>query len=404
MRCEMRFMSLDPPRPDPQSLRAPLWLLVLVTLSGTMAMHIFVPALPVAGRALGASPASMQQTITLYVIGLAVGQIVYGPLSDALGRRPTLLIGLSLYFSAGLMALFSPTVGWLVIARLLQALGGAAGIALGRAIVRDTSDPARVTKDLALLNLLTLVGPGVAPILGGYLADNFGWRAVYVFLVAIGCAMLVLTYRLLPETHFERRPLAMRSIARDYLSLASNARFAGFTLGGACVSAALYPYLASVAYIVHEHLGLPIAHIGWFAASTIAGATLGNFLTRRLSGRWGLDSFLFIGAGLGLAMACALLLVHVLGWLTPTTLLVITVTMTFGAGLGSPAALASALSIAPGLTGSAAGFYGFSQMAVGAVGTMLVGYGKDPVLSCGVVQIGITALALCSFGFARSRR
>ena len=132
-----------------QPTRAPMWLLVLVTLSGTMAMHIFVPALPVAGEALGASPASMQQTITLYVIGLALGQLIYGPVSDALGRRPALLLGLSIYFSAGVMALFAPSLEWLVIARLLQALGGAAGIALGRAIVRDTAHPLRVTKDLA---------------------------------------------------------------------------------------------------------------------------------------------------------------------------------------------------------------------------------------------------------------
>src|SRR5690606_31766297 len=162
-----------------------------------------------------------------------------GPLSDALGRRPTLLVGLGVYFAASLMALFAPTLEWLIAARLLQALGGAAGITLGRAIVRDMADPSRVTKDLALLNLLTLVGPGFAPIVGGYLADHFGWRAIYLFLVAIGCAMLFFTYRLLPETHAASRPLKLRFIARDYLRLATNGRFVGFTLAGACVTTAL---------------------------------------------------------------------------------------------------------------------------------------------------------------------
>lgn len=114
----------------------PMWLLVLVTLSGTMAMHIFVPALPIAGAALGAAPAGMQQTITLYVLGLALGQLVYGPLSDTLGRRPTLLVGLALYLGASLLALCAPSLQWLVVARLLQALGGAAGITLGRLALR----------------------------------------------------------------------------------------------------------------------------------------------------------------------------------------------------------------------------------------------------------------------------
>lgn len=382
--------------------RAPLWLLVLVTFSGTMAMHIFVPALPVAGAALHASAASMQQTITLYVIGLALGQLVYGPVSDAVGRRPALLLGLAVYFSAGVMALFAPTLEWLLVARLLQALGGAAGIALGRAIVRDTAQPMRVTRDLALLNLLTLAGPGLAPIIGAYLADHFGWRAIYVFLVAIGSAMLACTWRLLPETNTHLRPLRLDSIWRDYRQLLGHPGFAGYMLGGACITSALYPYLASVPYIVHGQMGLPISAIGWFAASTIVGASLGTFLTRRLSSRWPAERFLFLGAGLGLMMAATLLAFHALGWLTPGWLLAITITMTFGAGFASPAALGSSLSVMPSLAGSAAGLYGFGQMAMGAVGTLLVGHGDDPVVSCAVTQICITGLALASFRFAHA--
>jgi len=384
--------------------RAPLWLLVLVTFSGTMAMHIFVPALPVAGAALNASAVSMQQTITLYVIGLALGQLIYGPVSDAVGRRPALLLGLAVYLSAGVMALFAPTLEWLLVARLLQALGGAAGIALGRAIVRDTAQPLRVTRDLALLNLLTLAGPGLAPIIGAYLADHFGWRAIYVFLVAIGSAMLVCTWRLLPETNSQLRPLRVGSIGRDYRQLLGHPGFAGYMLGGACITSALYPYLASVPYIVHGQMGLPISAIGWFAASTIVGASLGTFLTRRLSSRWPAERFLLLGAGLGLVMATTLLGFHALGALTPGWLLAITITMTFGAGFASPAALGSALSVMPTLAGSAAGLYGFGQMAMGAIGTLLVGHGDDPVVSCAVTQICITGLALASFRFAAAAR
>lgn len=381
-------------------ITAPLWLLVLVTLSGTMAMHIFVPALPVAGAALGVAPAGMQQTITLYVIGLAVGQLIYGPISDTWGRRPALLVGLGLYLCASVVALCAPTVEWLVAARLLQALGGAAGITLGRAIVRDTSAPERVTKDLALLNLLTLVGPGLGPIVGAYLADHFGWRAIYVFLVCIGCAMVVCAWRLLPETNRHRRPLAVRGIAGDYRTLLTQPRFAAFMLGGACSSTALYPYLATAPYIVHDQLGLPISAVGWFAASTIVGAGLGTMVTRKLAGRWPAERFLYIGASIGLGLSTLFLIVQSLGWLTAPLLLALTVVMTFGAGMASPAALSRALAAAPGLAGTAAGLYGFGQMAMGAIGTMLVGYGPVPAVACAVTQMCITALALSSYRFA----
>lgn len=383
------------------SVQAPLWVLVLVTLSGTMAMHIFVPALPVAGEALGAEPSGMQQTITLYVIGLALGQLIYGPVSDTWGRRPALLVGLSLYFSASVLALFAPSLQWLVAARLLQALGGAAGITLGRAIVRDIAPPDRVTRDLALLNLLTLVGPGLSPIVGAYLADHFGWRAIYVFLVCIGSAMLFCAWKLLPETNLNRRPLAITRIALDYGSLLANPRFAAFMLGGACSSTALYPYLATAPYVVHEQLGLPIRYVGWFAASTIVGAGLGTFLTRKLAGRWPAERFLYIGSGLGLGLATLFLCIQALGWLSAPLLLALMVVMTFGAGMASPAALSRALgATTPALAGTAAGLYGFAQMAMGAVGTMLVGFGEVPALACAVTQICITGLALSSYRFA----
>lgn len=377
-----------------------MWLLVLVTLSGTMAMHIFVPALPVAGAALGAAPAGMQQTITLYVIGLAVGQLIYGPISDTWGRRPALLVGLCLYLGASVLALCAPSLQWLVAARLLQALGGAAGITLGRAIVRDIAPPERVTKDLALLNLLTLVGPGLSPVIGAYLADHFGWRAVYVFLVCIGSAMVLCAWRLLPETNRNRRALAVARIASDYRSLLTNPRFAAFMLGGACSSTALYPYLATAPYIVHEQLGLPIRYVGWFAASTIVGAGLGTLLTRKMAGRWPAERFLYIGAGLGVALSTLFLVVQSLDWLNAPLLVAITVVMTFGAGMASPAAISRALAAAPAMAGTAAGLYGFGQMAMGAIGTMLVGYGQVPALACATTQMCITALAFSSYRFA----
>ncbi|MFS2055590.1 MFS transporter, partial [Variovorax sp. CT11-76] len=138
--------------PVSRAAHAPLWLLALVTFSGTLAMHIFVPALPIAARSLGAGIGEMQMTVSLYIFGLAVGQLVYGPLADRFGRRPVLLAGLSLYTAAGLAAALAPEVHALITARLFQAMGGCAGLVLGRSIVRDTAEPQEATRRLALMN------------------------------------------------------------------------------------------------------------------------------------------------------------------------------------------------------------------------------------------------------------
>ncbi len=167
-------------------MSAPLWLLTLITFSGTLAMHIFVPALPEAARDLGASVGGMQLTVSVYILGLAVGQLAYGPLSDRFGRRPVLMAGLVLYALAGLAAAFAPDVHSLIVARLLQALGGCAGLVIGRAIVRDTALPQEAARRLAMMNLMVAIGPGAAPIVGGVLASSLGWRSIFFALALLG--------------------------------------------------------------------------------------------------------------------------------------------------------------------------------------------------------------------------
>jgi DHA1 family bicyclomycin/chloramphenicol resistance-like MFS transporter len=180
--------------------RAPLWLLALITFSGTMAMHVFVPALPQAATDLGASANAMQLTVSFYIAGLAIGQLIYGPVSDHFGRRPVLIVGLVVYALAGFGAAFAPNVDALIAARLFQSLGGCAGLVLGRAIVRDGSTTADAAKRLALMNLMVTVGPGMAPLIGGALVTTTGWRSILLALCVLGAVNLLLTWRLLPET------------------------------------------------------------------------------------------------------------------------------------------------------------------------------------------------------------
>jgi MFS transporter, DHA1 family, multidrug resistance protein len=170
----------------------PLWLLGLFTFSGPVGMHIFVPALPAAAKDLHATPGAMELTVSLYILGLAVGQLVYGPASDRFGRRPALLVGLSIFTIASIAGLFAPDTHALVLARFFQAVGGCSGLVLARAIIRDTSRANEAARRLALTNLLVTAGPAAAPLIGAALSSLSGWRTILMGLTALGVANFVL--------------------------------------------------------------------------------------------------------------------------------------------------------------------------------------------------------------------
>src|SRR5262249_44552493 len=197
-------------------MKAPLWLLTLITFSGTLAMHIFVPALPEAARDLGSSVGAMQLTMSVYVFGLAVGQLAYGPLADRFGRRPVLIVGLLIYTVTGIWAYFASTVEMPIVVRLLQALGGCSGMVIGRAIVRDTSLPNESARRLAVMNLMVAVGPGIAPLLGSALSTGFGWRSIFVLLAGLGVVNLAFTLWLLRETRSDAAAAHAPQLARHY--------------------------------------------------------------------------------------------------------------------------------------------------------------------------------------------
>jgi DHA1 family bicyclomycin/chloramphenicol resistance-like MFS transporter len=371
----------------------PLWLLVLITISGTMAMHMFVPALPDAARGLGTSTGEMQMAISLYIVGLAVGQLFYGPLSDAYGRRPLLMVGLALYTAAGLGAALAPGLHALLAARLLQALGGCAGLALGRAIVRDTSHANTAVRQLALLNLMIMVGPGLAPMVGGALAGSWGWRSTFLLLAAMGAVTLLFAWRLLPETGRPSGEFGVRTIWRDYRALLTSPRFVGLALGGGCATTSVYAFLAAAPFIFAQQLHQSLHAVGIYMGLMVLGMGLGNAITSRMSRSVTASRLLRIGSVLSLVGAGLLLAVTLLGQLTVASTLATMLVYTCGAGMSSPAALAKAVSVDVRLIGSAAGLYGCTQMAIGAACTTLAAIGSDPAVSAATVLFAASVLA-----------
>lgn len=386
------------------SKQAPLWLLTLITFSGTLAMHIFVPALPAAAQDLGASIGAMQMTMSVYIFGLAVGQLAYGPLSDRFGRRPILMAGLVLYTITGLAAAFVPSVDALIVLRLFQALGGCAGLVIGRAIVRDTALPHEAARRLAVMNLMVAVGPGAAPLVGGLLAATLGWRSIFFLLFALGITNLAFTWRLLPETRAQTSEASVATLARNYRQLLVSPAFLGYAVGGGCATTSMYAFIAASPFIFVHQLNRPDYEVGIYLAILVSGIWLGSMLATRLIVRVAMDR-LMVGANLVSVLASFVFLASVLS-AHLTVLLAVGSMFIFSVGVGvaSPAALTQAMSINPHVIGSAAGLYGFTQMGVGALCTAIAGTGSNPALAAALVLTAAGVIGQLSFWTAMRHR
>ena len=379
---------------------APLWLLTLITFSGTLAMHIFVPALPEAARALDASMGSMQLTMSVYILGLAFGQLAYGPLSDRFGRRPVLMAGLVLYAGAGLAAALVPDVHSLIVARLLQALGGCAGLVIGRAIVRDTALPQEAARRMAVMNLMVAVGPGAAPLIGGALAASLGWRSIFFALALLGLVNLLFSWRLLPESKAPAMPAHGNSLARNCGRLLVSPSFLGYAVGGGCATTSMYAFIGASPFIFAHQLHRPDYEVGIYPAIVLAGVWIGSVAATRLIPLLPIDRLAVWANLLSVVASFALLGGILAGHLSVPAIMVPMFVFGMGAGVASPAAMTQAISVNPAVIGSASGLYGFSQMGVGAICTALVGMGSNPALTAAIILVAAGVIGQTAFWLA----
>ncbi|HSV79549.1 MAG TPA: Bcr/CflA family efflux MFS transporter [Ramlibacter sp.] len=380
-----------------QARKPPLWLVVLITISGTIGMHMFLPALPDAARDLAAGAGDMQLTISIYIGGVAIGQLVYGPLSDAFGRRRVLMAGLGLYVLASAAAALAPNLAFLLCARLFQSLGSCAGVAIGRAIVRDTGKDDGSIRDLALLNLMATFSPVLAPMVGGLVTAAFGWRANLLVLGLLGAGTLGLAFWLLPETARPTGKFQIASALRDYAELLTSRRIVPFTVGGGALTTAHFAFLTSAPFIITQDLKQPIQLAGVYSGTVLLGAAAGNGLTGWLSRRTSSQHLLRGGAALSLLASAALLLMVLTHGLTVAGLLGVVLLFTLGQGTANPAALGRAMAVRPGVIGSAAALWGGVQMTLGAATTGLAALGSQPARAAAIVMLGVTLFAMVCF-------
>jgi MFS transporter, DHA1 family, multidrug resistance protein len=370
----------------------PLTLLAALTAVAPASLHILVPALPVLAAVFDATPSAVQLVLTLFLAGIATGQLVYGPLSDRYGRRPVLIAGFALFLFGTVLCGLAWSVPALIVGRTLQALGGCAGMVLGRAIVRDIYERERAASALATIMMVTSLAPSLSPAIGAYLAEWGGWRADFVLLGAVGIAVLTLTAAKLPETHAPA-PVNLVDMLRSFVLLLRSTAFLSVALAAAFTSASWFTFLAAAPYLLSEQLHQPPSTYGLMILLPMAGYVLGNATVGRLSVLLG-SAGLFI-AGLAVSLASGVMLaLWCLTNLTPWALFVPMAISSIGNGMSQPPAIAAGLSVYPRIAGAASGLIGFMQMTIAALGTLLIGMlPRDSVLAMVAVVGGTLALA-----------
>jgi DHA1 family bicyclomycin/chloramphenicol resistance-like MFS transporter len=382
-----------------------VFLLGLLATSSPLSLSMHVPTIPKIAAALDTDYATVQLTVSLYLLCFAVAQLFVGPLSDRLGRRPVLFGGLSLYIVAGIVAAFAPTIEVLIVARLFQACGGCAAIVVPRAVVQDTHHGADAARVMAFVAMLQSTAPSAAPVIGGALDALIGWRATFGFLAMYGAVLMSVAAFRLQETRplgADGRVATWGEIFSRYGRLLRSRRYIGYTIAFAFGTSGFFGFLAvGPGYLIDE-LGLTIFQFSLALMSVTVQFVIGSFVASRLVIRFGIDRTLAIGATVQIAAATALLLLA----LTPTrsvaALLVPMWFYAFSNGFIFPNAMAGATGVDRRIAGAAASFLGFVQLGIGS---MLAGsIGSLPPTSAIPLGVALMIFALMSaFGMVLVR-
>jgi len=341
----------------------------------SLSLNILVPAIPSMVAKFATEPANVQLTVSLYLMGLAFAQLVFGPLSDRFGRRPVLLGGLSLAFLASTAAIFATNIASLITARVAQSLGASTGQTIGRAIIRDLYDREHAASMIGLVTSVVVLMPMAAPLIGGILDTLFGWEAIFVFVAALSLTVFLWAAIALPETRKVATAASEPGHFRaDLAALAVSPRFFGYALCAGLGSAPFFSFLGGGPHVVVTMLARTSAEYGvWFFLPSF-GFMAGNFAVSRLTARFGINVLIWWGIVFTI-VGClfnALVYVALPGW-EMATLFLPQIIIGFGNGLLLPTSVAGAVSIRPQVAGTASGMTGCIQMAIGAAAAQLGG-------------------------------
>lgn len=374
-------------------------ILALLGMVGALAIDTYLPSLPAIGREFGVGPLAVQQTLSIFLFTFAFMMLFYGTLSDSFGRRPVILIALTVYTLSSLGAAFAPTFGWLLVCRAVQGLAAGAGSVIGQAIVQDrfSHDQSHAQRIMSHIMMVFGLAPAIAPILGGWLHVTFGWRSTFLFLAVFGVLLIGLVYRMLPESlpKSQRHAFHGVAIAKNYLKVLKNPQFLLLSLSVGMSFGGLSLYIGSAANFVMEILHLPETAFGWLFVPLISGMVIGSAWGGKRADKIKPARMVWIGFGV-MALASVVNVGYNLMFVADIPWAVLPLMVyTFGLAVAMPAIQVGALALFPDNRGLASSMLSFIQMMAFALVSGLLA----PVLfeSALMLAWGVMALLLASF-------
>jgi DHA1 family bicyclomycin/chloramphenicol resistance-like MFS transporter len=400
----MPKLLLASPRQDDGSAiprhRVLLLTLTMTSSLGMVASTIYVPSIPAIAAALETSIARVQLTFVAYLLAFAASMLVLGPLSDRYGRRRTIICGLALSSISSVACAVSPTIDFLIAARVLQGIGACAGLVVGRAITREVWGREAAAQVIAGRAIAATLMQAFAPILGGYLQGWFGWRSNFVVIAVIACAAMALVARYVPES---RLPTVSASrtggMLANYRTLIGTRRFLSYAFTAAGSHAGFHIFAAGAPAVLIVGFGIRPEDYGFYASLPPMGFLVGSFLSNRLTRRLGIDVLITIGCTVLIPAASIMVTLALLGVASPYAVIGPMILICCGSGLITPNATAGSLGVNAGIVGTASGLGSFMQMtgAAGATALLSLGPTGSPLMLASIITVaGLVAVAAFS--------
>ena len=364
-----------------------------------LSIDMYLPAFPSIANGLNTTISHVAFSLTSYFIGISVGQLFYGPITDKYGRKKPLLIGLALFFVASVGCALSPNIDWLIAMRVIMALGGCVGMVVSRAVVRDVFPVSETAKIFSTLMLIVGVAPILAPTVGSWLLTVSTWRTIFYVLAGFGLLLIVAVYLFLPESgSFNRKvPLRAKTILKDYKRVLAERTFLYFAIASSIALGGMFAYISGSSFVFMNYFGLTEANFGLVFSVNAIGFILGSQVNRLLLNKYSSLQIITVSSYILIGVSVLMLTAYFLALMTLITLISLLFTFLFCLGLLVPNATAMALAPFSKNAGSASALLGFIQMVCGASLSALVGAMHNdtilPMLS-GMAFAGIGAFVI----------
>jgi len=350
-------------------------ILTALVAFGPLSTDMYLPSLPAMKAEFGANVSQVQLTLSVFLVGFAFSQLVYGPLSDRFGRRPVLLVGIMIYGLASVACFMVSSIEGLIFARLAQAFGASSGPVIGRAVVRDVYGQERAAQVLAYMGSAMALAPAVAPMFGGYLQIWFGWQASFVVLSIFAIVLVFLVTFLIRETNAHQNPEALKPsrMIGNYLELLKHREFLGYVLLNSFVFSGLFAFISGSSFVFIDVFGFEPNLYGICFGIVVCGYMTGTLIAGKFSRKLGVPKMLKLGSFLALLGG---LLLAGPAWAGVTGAISVVAPMVIfmiGVGIVMPNSMAGAIGPFPRMAGSASALMGFIQMTIGALVGITVG-------------------------------